>query len=124
VEAEIQRDLPHLFPGVTIPAPLETFVKVWPNAWYFIRGGSPFSNEDIAEWALEPLPGHAISMVGESYYPLRSGWSWAAYLSSIATLVEHFGYEAPSEVHDARNEEQRSSPARAAARRARDFGGP
>jgi hypothetical protein len=122
VEAEIQRGLPHLFPGVAIPAPLKTFVKVWPNAWYFIRGGSPFSNHDIEQWALEPLPGHAISMVGESYYPLRSGWTWAAYLSSIRTLVEHFGYEPPSSASAAQSEERGTTTAPGASRRDRDSG--
>ena len=124
VETEIRRGLEFLFPDVAIPAPLKTFVKVWPNAFYWIRGASPFSNDDIAHWALEPLRGHAISMVGESYYPLRSGWSDAAYQSSILTLVEHFGFEPPTEASRAKSQERRSRSAGDPPRRERDLAGP
>jgi hypothetical protein len=64
-------------------------------------------------------------MVGESYHPLRSGWSYGAYLSSIATLVEHFGFEPPPGPNGAQGEEQRSRSADPARRhRDRDLGGP
>lgn len=92
VAQEIRRGLQEMFPGVEIPLPLKTYVKVWPAAWYWLKAGSPYTNADIARWALEPMPGEAISMVGESYNPQRSGWSDAAYKSSIATLNAHFGY--------------------------------
>lgn len=95
IEAEIDRGLAHLFPGAEIPAPDKTHAHIWPNAWYWLRAGSAFTNADIAQWALEPLPGEAISLVGESYNPQRSGWSDAAYKSSIATLNEHFDLDLP-----------------------------
>jgi hypothetical protein len=91
VEAEIMRGLHYLFPDATIPDPLNTVVQVWPAAWYWLRGGSSYTNADIADWAVEPLPGERISLVGESYNPQRSGWSDGAYKSSIRTLNEQFG---------------------------------
>jgi glycine/D-amino acid oxidase-like deaminating enzyme len=92
IEAEILRGLKQLFPDATIPAPDKTFAHIWENAWYWQKAGSPFTNLEIAQWAVEPLSGEAISMVGESYNPQRSGWSDAAYKSSIATLNANFGF--------------------------------
>src|SRR5262249_47918362 len=91
VEAEIARGLKYLFPGVTIPAPVKTEVKIWPAGWYWLRGGSPFTNAQIASWAINPLPGEQVSLVGESYNPQRSTWSDGAYKSSINTLNAVFG---------------------------------
>ena len=50
---------------------------------------------DIAKWAIEPLKGEAVSLVGEGYNPQRSGWSDAAYKSSINTLNAKFGLSLP-----------------------------
>jgi hypothetical protein len=91
VEAEITRGLKYLFPSVTIPAPDKTEVKIWPAGWYWLRAGSPFTNAQIASWAINPLPGEQISLVGESYNPQRSTWSDGAYKSSINTLNSVFG---------------------------------
>ncbi len=91
VEAEIMRGLHYLFPGTRIPDPLKTVVQVWPAAWYWLRGGSSYTNADIADWAVRPVPGEKISLVGESYNPQRSGWSDGAYKSSIRTLNAQFG---------------------------------
>ncbi len=91
VEAEIQRGLKSMFPGVNIPAPVKTEVKIWPAGWYWLRAGSPYSNLDIAAWAIAPLEGEALSLVGESYNPQRSTWSDGAYKSSINTLNSIFG---------------------------------
>ena len=55
------------------------------------RPGAP----DIAVWALEPLQGAAIYLVGEAYNPQRSAWSDGAYKSSINTLNRHFGMDLP-----------------------------
>ena len=92
VNAEIKRGLQQLFPGATIPDALKTHVQIWPAAWYWLRAGSPYTNADIAQWAIEPLTGESVSLVGESYNPQRSGWSDAAYKSSIATLDAKFGF--------------------------------
>ncbi len=91
VEAEIDRGLHDVLPQATIPQPLNTVVKIWPAAWYWLRGGSQFTNADIAAWAIEPLPGKQVSLVGESYNPQRSGWSDGAYKSSINTLNAKYG---------------------------------
>lgn len=95
VEDEILRGLRYLFPGVNIPRPQKTHVQIWPGAWYWLRGGSRFTNADIARWAVEPLAGEPVHLVGESYNPQRSGWSDGAYKSSIRTLNAKFGLNLP-----------------------------
>lgn len=91
VEEEIERGLKALFPDISIPKADKTFMHVWPAAWYWLRAGSRFTNADVADWALNPLAGENISLVSEAYYLNRSGWSEAAYKSSIRTLNAHFG---------------------------------
>lgn len=99
VEAEITRGLAFLFSGngvttpatVTIPKPRKTHVQIWPAAWHWLRAGARSTNAEIYEWALEPLPGEAVSLVGEAYNPNRAGWSDAAYKSSIHLLNKKFG---------------------------------
>ena len=103
VEAEIKRGLQHLFVanGVTspaminIPVPLKTYVQIWPAAWYWLRAGSAFTNTQIFDWALEPIAGDDVALVGEAYHPQRSGWSDAAYKSSIHLLNEKYGLTLP-----------------------------
>jgi hypothetical protein len=92
VEDEIMRGLTYLFPNVPMPKPQNTFVQVWPAGWHWLQGGSQFTNADIAQWAIEPLPGEEVSLVGEAYNPQRSGWSDGAYKSSINTLNAKYGF--------------------------------
>jgi hypothetical protein len=75
-----------LFPKATIPPPLNTHFQVWPNAWYWLKAGTQFTNADIADWALEPLKGEAIALVGDSYFISRAGWTDAAYKSSARLI--------------------------------------
>jgi hypothetical protein len=93
VEEEIARGLAHVFPGVNIPKPLKTQVQIWPAGWYWLRAGSPFTNKQIASWAIQPLQGERISLVGESYNPQRSTWTDGAIKSSINTLNTVFGMQ-------------------------------
>ena len=97
VEAEIARGLKYLFPGVNIPAPLKTTVQIWPAAWYFLKAGSPFTNQQIAVWAIRPLPDEQVSLVGDCYNPQRSSWTDGAYKSSINTLNSLFGLDLPGQ---------------------------
>jgi hypothetical protein len=97
VEAEIARGLKYLFPGAAIPKPLKTIVKIWPAAWHFLRAGSPFTNQQIASWAIRPLPGEEVSLVGECYNPQRSSWTDGAYKSSINTLNSVYGLNLPGQ---------------------------
>jgi protoporphyrinogen oxidase len=91
VEAEIARGLEHLFPGANIPKPLKTQVQIWPAGWYWLKAGSKYTNAQIASWAIQPLAGERISMVGEAYNPQRSTWTDGAIKSSINTLNSVFG---------------------------------
>jgi monoamine oxidase len=94
VEAEIHEGLTKLFDQngaslpetVSIPKPLKTHVQIWPAGWHWLRAGATHTNAEVAAWSLEPLPGEAVALVGEAYYPNRSGWSDGAYKSSIQLL--------------------------------------
>lgn len=76
---------------VTIPPAVKTTYWEWPDGWHWITAGSTFSNADIFAWALEPLPGEDVALVGESYNPQRSTWSDGAYKSSIHLLQKRYG---------------------------------
>jgi hypothetical protein len=101
VEAEIHQGLTQIFhqngvslPGnVTIPKPLKTHVQIWPAGWHFLGAGASSTNAELADWALEPLPGEPVSLVGEAYFINRSGWSDGAYKSSIQVLNRHYGLQ-------------------------------
>jgi len=100
VEAEIKHGFEYLFPGAAIPDPLKTYVQIWPAGWHFLRAGSPYNNLDIASWAIQPIAGEAVSLVGESYNTQRSGWTDGAYKSSINTLNTMFGMNLPGQTAD------------------------
>jgi hypothetical protein len=93
VEAEIERGLKSMFPGANIPKPVKTVVKIWPAGWYWLRAGSPYSNAQIATWAVLPFPEEQVSLVGESYNPQRSTWSDGAFKSSINVLNSLYGMQ-------------------------------
>jgi hypothetical protein len=91
VEDEIMRGLKHLFPKANIPKPLNTHFQVWPNAWYWLKAGTQFTNSDVADWALEPVKGEAIALVGDSYFINRAGWTDGAY-KSAERLLNNFEF--------------------------------
>jgi hypothetical protein len=101
VEAEIHEGLTKLFhqngvslpETVSIPKALKTHVQIWPAGWHFLRAGATHSNAEVAAWSLEPLPGEPVALVGEAYYPNRSGWSDGAYKSSLQLLKKWYGSE-------------------------------
>jgi hypothetical protein len=103
VEAEIKRGLEGMFndngvssPNVTIPEPIKTYVQYWPNAWHWLRAGTQgITNADLYDWAVEPLSGEDVGMVGEAYNVQRSGWSDGAYKSSINLLNTQYGLDLP-----------------------------
>lgn len=103
IEAEIKKGLEHIFAanGLTKPVKVGTPIKTayweWPDAWYYIRAGTTFSNADIYQWAVEPIPGEDIALVSEAYNPLRSAWSDAAYKSSINYLNHKWQMQLPME---------------------------
>lgn len=100
VEAEIKRGLELMFNNtgvttpatVTIPAPIKTYVQYWPDAWHWLRAGtSGITNADLFAWAVEPIAGEDVALVGEAYHVNRSGWSDGAYKSSINLLNMKYG---------------------------------
>ncbi len=99
VAAEVKRGLEYLFSGngvsapasVVIPEPLKTHVQIWPNAWHWLRAGSEYTNAQLFDWAVEPLAGEPVGLVGEAYNVQRSGWSDGAYKSSIHLLEQKYG---------------------------------
>ncbi len=99
VEAAVKDGLEHLFNGngvsspetVTVPDPLKTAVQVWPAGWYWLGAGASVTNAELFAWAVEPLPGEEVGLVGEAYNVQRSGWSDGAYKSSINLLNTKYG---------------------------------
>lgn len=62
IEAELKIGLTALFNNgvskpdtVDIPDPLETRMKVWPDAWHWLRAGTDLTNADVYQWAVAPL---------------------------------------------------------------------
>lgn len=53
------------------------------------------TNAELATWATEPLAGEEVGLVGEAYNVNRSGWSDAAYKSSIRLLNTKYGQSLP-----------------------------
>jgi glycine/D-amino acid oxidase-like deaminating enzyme len=108
VEEEVRRGLEHLFieNGVTdpdtfaLPDPDKTHVQFWPAAWHWLRAGTTHSNTEVFDWSMEPLPGEDVTLIGEAYNVNRSGWSDAAYKSSIRLLNEKFGMDLPGAAPD------------------------
>ncbi len=103
LEAELQAQLNKLFNNngatmpatVSIPKPLKTYVKVWPDAWHWLGASATLTNADLANWAVQPLSGEEVGLVGEAYYVNRSGWSDGAYKSSLRLLNEKYGLKLP-----------------------------
>jgi len=105
VNAEIRRGLTYMFNGtnpapggtpVTIPMPVKTHVQIWEDAWHWLKAGATSTNAEIADWAVAPLGmDKNVSLVGEAYYLNRSGWSDAAYKSSIKLLNARYGLTIP-----------------------------
>lgn len=98
VEDELAKELTALFSNgvsapatVTVPKPLKTFVQVWPDAWHYLKAGATISNAELRDWAVEPLAGEPVALVGEAYNVQRSGWSDAAYKSSLNLLAKKYG---------------------------------
>ncbi len=103
VEEQLQSELTAIFNNggvsvpqtVTIPKPTKTVVQSWPAAWYWLRAGSTITNKELAAWAVEPLGGEPVALVGEAYHVQRSGWSDGAYKSSIQLLNAKYGQNLP-----------------------------
>ena len=96
LEEEIRNGLRHLFENNGITTPVEvpwatrTVVKDWPDAWYWIKSGSPYSSRYVANWASAPLKGKNVGMASESYFSHRSTWSEAAILSADQLLRRQY----------------------------------
>lgn len=103
VEADTLAGLTYLFNdngvtepvNVTIPPPLTTRSQFWPDAWHWLGAGTTSTNASLFDWALEPLPGEDVALVGEAYNVQRSAWSDAAFKSSIHLLNERYGMSLP-----------------------------
>jgi hypothetical protein len=96
---EILKSLRILFPAVfdgtaNEPKIVKTDVNVHDEAWYYLKKGSTangVTNKTLFDWSVTPVAGKKIYLVGDSWYPLGSGWMNAAYISSIRVLNTHFG---------------------------------
>lgn len=96
---EIKKSLRILFPAVfdgsaNEPQIVKTDVNVHDQAWFYLKKGSTLNgvtNKTLFDWSVTPVQGKKIYLVGDTWYPLGSGWANAAYISSIRVLNTHFG---------------------------------
>lgn len=90
INEEIVREYKIVFPEVADQLSVDEIEKTayqdWHAAWYWLQGPTAVSNDAVAIWAVEPLPGEKISLTSESYNPNRSGWVDGALKSSINSL--------------------------------------
>lgn len=90
---EILRELKLVFPEVNLPDPLNISIKIQPVAWHFYASGTPATNQQLFDFALEPIPGLPFSLAGETFHLQFSGWSLAAFTSSLNLLKNKFGID-------------------------------
>ena len=96
LEEEIRNGLQHLFEnnGITtpiqVPKAIRTVIKDWPDAWYWMKAGSPYSSRYVAHWASAPLESENVGLASESYFTHRSTWSEAAVLSADQLLRRQY----------------------------------
>lgn len=99
VNKEIIRELNLVFPelpkklcnnnqsaGLCVEDITQTNYTDWPDAWYWLKGPTQLTNDEIAIWALQPIPGEKVSLTSDAYNPNRTTWSDGAFKSSLNTL--------------------------------------
>jgi hypothetical protein len=104
VNAEVIKKLREMFPkifdgSVNEPKITQTHVTEHVEAWYFIKEGAlknGYTNKNVFDWSANPLQGEKVYLVGDEWNNLASGWSNAAYTSSIKVLNAHFGMNLPT----------------------------
>ena len=100
---ELAKSLRILFPAIfngmaNEPKIVKTDVNVHDEAWFCLKTGATangVTNKSLFDWSVAPMVGKKIYLVGDTWYPLGSGWSNAAYVSSIRVLNTHFGLTIP-----------------------------
>ena len=79
--------------GVQISKAKKTVVKDWMGAWYWLRAGTPYSNQDISSWAIEPLTGEYVGLVSDGYNPQGTVWMKGAIESVNNLLNSQYHYK-------------------------------
>ena len=97
VEAEVRSRLEHLYPDVVVPNPVKTHWMIWPDAWYWQRVGTQFTNEEIAEWAERPVEEMPLALAGDAYNPDYAAWSEGAYRSALRAVLRNFAVGCPAD---------------------------
>ena len=85
--------------SVNEPKITKTDVNVHDEAWFYLKKGATangVTNKSVFDWSSNPVAGKKVYLVGDSWYPLGSGWVNAAYITSIRVLNDHFGFTMPS----------------------------
>jgi hypothetical protein len=103
LNTELLKILRIMFPAVfdgsaNEPKITKTDVNVHDEAWFYLKKGATangVTNKSVFEWSSTPVAGKKVYLVGDAWYPLGSGWSNAAYISSIRVLNDHFGFTMP-----------------------------
>lgn len=87
---------PRVFTGNPAQEPqiLATAVNWHDPAWYYLKQGSFASGmtyDKLFAWSQNPLPGERVYLLGDAWRPDLSGWSDAAYKTSIYLLNRVYG---------------------------------
>ena len=76
---------------ISLPMAIKTVVKEWKGAWHWQREGSPFTNDDITNWSINPINAVSVSLVGDAYYMNRTSWIEGPILSAKNLLKLKYG---------------------------------
>jgi len=88
---ELMSQYADIFPGMEIPRPVKINAHHISNGVYFPKNdGNLFTNQDLADWAVNPLQGEDVCVVGEAWFSESAAWARGAVLSSLNCLREHF----------------------------------
>jgi hypothetical protein len=94
INEEIVREFKIVFPEakneISVDAITQTAYQDWPDGWYWLKGPTSLTNEDIAVWALEPMKGEKVALVSDAYNPSRTTWVDGAFKSSINALNHNY----------------------------------
>ncbi|KAL9968631.1 hypothetical protein ACROYT_G020746 [Oculina patagonica] len=95
----IHEALERLFPGVSIPKPLETVYYYWENGFEHVqRAGTHVKVSTVSDWAKRPFPGQDVFIVGEAYNLLK-GWVEGALRSAQNALQEGWQLKLDDSLH-------------------------
>jgi hypothetical protein len=78
------------YPGIEIPEPVFVSAKVWDAGWYFSNPLSTATNEEVERFAVNPISGENVCLIGDAWGLKFAAWSESALVTSYNCLSERF----------------------------------